>query len=861
MIRFSGNQGLRFKILAGYTSLFVVASLLGGMVFYSLVKKTITENIQSELYNTTGVVLNMVKTAANVSIKNYLRAVCEKTKQNIEAVYEQFESGRITEEAAKAEVRKIIFSQTIGKTGYIYCVSSSGIPVEHPNPEVAGKKDWSDHLFVREMVKRREGYLEYDWKDPGTDYYRPKALYMSYFEPWDWIVSVSTFAEELKELINVDDFRDSILSVKIGKTGYSYIVDTRGNVIIHPKLQGNFFDVQDEDGNYPVREISRLKTGKLVYSWKNADEKEFREKIVIFNYLPEYDWIVASSTYFDECYSVLETIKTIVIAGILIMLLLALLTSFWLSSLVIRPLEFLTERFARGVSGDFTRVPVRTNDEIGKLSICFNSFMEKLEAYNATLRAEVSRHRLTTDALRESEWKYRSILRCIDEGYFEIDLTGHFTFFNHAMSMVSGYAHDELSGKNIMDLANIGDSASFSELFDTVGAPGKNSRMVEWELNRKDMAPCFVETSLSMITDKTGQKIGFRGVLRDVTQRIQYQKALVLSEEIFSKAFQSSPSGMFLLTIDDGRLIKVNESFLRFTGYESKRLLGKNLIDLGFFRDKRDGLRLFSLCKKKRSLRNQEIEFCRTSGDIRQGMVSAEVIEIWGTLCILASLEDHTEVNRLEREFLDMSERERQRIAFDLHDDLCPRLIGIEVLIEILKQRLKREFQDTADYADKIQQLIKESIRKIRMLSRGLCPMDIVTHGFDSSLSELAGYVEEVFGIACNLDCDGSNPFTDNSVATHAYYIVHEAVHNAIKHACARTITIHFSTLEGKIRVLIQDDGKGIFQEAGDRGMGLKIMAYRAKRINASLEITECTGGGTMVLLEMETNAKRLKQG
>ena len=862
MLSFLGNLGIRFKILAGYTSIFIAASLIGGAIIYFQVKPTITQNIQNELNNTTGVVLNMVKTAANVSIKNYLRAVCEKTKENIEHIYQRYESGQLTEAEAKNEVRKIIFSQTIGKTGYIYCVNSKGVPIEHPNPDIVGRGDWAHLPFVREMVKRKEGYLEYEWKNPGEKKFRSKALFMSYFKPWDWIVSVSTYSEELKGLINVNDFQESILALKFGKTGYAYVIDSKGNVIVHPNLKGNFFDAQDGEGNYFIREMTRLKTGRLTYSWKNSNEKEFRKKIVIFNYLPEYDWIVASSVYSDEFYSILKIVKKIVIISIFIMLSLVLLTSLWLSNLIIKPLRVLMNHFAKGESGDLsTRVPVKSSDEIGKLSMYFNNFMEKLEIYNTSLKAEISEHQFTADALRDSEWKYKSILKCIHEGYFEVDLKGNFTFFNHSMLTLSKYLKEELISKNIKDLFDIKDSNGVIKNFDAMGLPGKSGGIIEWELIRKGSSNRFAEISLSTIADKKGYQTGFSGVVRDVTLRIQSQKALLLSEEMFSKAFHSNPSGMFLANIETGKLINVNESFLKLTGYDSAGVLGKGLIELEFFRNKKEGQRLLKLLKEKRSLRNHEIDFCRTSGEIRQGTLSAEVLEIWEGMCILVALEDHTKTRLLEKEFLDMRERERQKIAFYLHDDLCPQLIGIEVLIEILKQKLKKKLPDTADYADKIRLLVKESIQKTRLMSRGLCPADIVNHGFDSSLSELVGYVEDVFGIVCHLDCDEStiahdefNPFTDNTIATHAYYIAHEAVHNAVKHADAKNISIHFSTQNNKSRLMIIDDGKGISQNVNGKGMGLKIMNYRARRIKASLEIKNPAQGGTRVLLEIEND-------
>lgn len=842
------RQGIRVKIITGYTLIFILTSILGGMIIYSQVKHTITRNIQNELNNSTDAVLNMVKTAANVSVKNYLRAVCEKTKENIESIYRRYQSGRLTEAEAKKEVRKIMFSQTIGKTGYVYCINSRGIPVEHPNPDVVGKKDWAEWPFTKQMIKMKNGYMEYDWKNPGETYFKPKAIYMNYFEPWDWIISVSTYTEELKDLININDFKESVLALKFGKTGYSYIIDGKGNPIVHPKLENNNIDFQPPEF---INEIIRLKTGKLEYSWKNPDEASFRKKLVFFNYIPEYDWIVASTGYFDEFYSILNIVRKIITLTILIMMALALLSSFWLSRLIIHPLKRLTDHFDMGSPENLSiRMQGNSNDEIGRLAGYFNNFMEKIEVYSNSLKTEISEHRLTAEALMKSEWRYRTILKCIHEGYFEVDLKGNFTYFNDSMEAIAGYSRKELLQKNILQITSDKDREEISNIFDGTGI---KNRIYEWELIRKDSSSCFVETSLSVTVDNLSHQTGIRGVVRDVTQKIQFQKALLLSEEMFSKAFQCSPSGMFVAHIENGRLINVNDSFLKFTGYKSSTMiLGKELMDLDFFKNKKEGEKFFELVNERKSLRNQEIEFCKTSGEIRDGIISAEVLQIWGETCILAALEDYTEVKKLERDFLDTSERERQKIAFALHDDLCPQLIGIEMLIGILGQKLIRDLPDLTDSTDKIEMLIQDSIRKTRLLSRGLCPLDILEHGFDASLSELVGYVEDMFDMVCHLDCDGSNPFTDNSAATHAYYIAHEAVHNAVKHADAKHITIHFSTHKTRSVLMIRDDGKGISYQPGDKGMGLKIMEYRAKRINASLNIRQSLRGGTIVLLVME---------
>lgn len=72
---------------------------------------------------------------------------------------------------------------------------------------------------------------------------------MTYFKPWDWIISASSYREEFSDLVKIEDFRDSILSIRIGKSGYPYIMDSKGTTIVHPYLQGkNLYDQRDASG-------------------------------------------------------------------------------------------------------------------------------------------------------------------------------------------------------------------------------------------------------------------------------------------------------------------------------------------------------------------------------------------------------------------------------------------------------------------------------------------------------------------------------------------------------------------------------------------------------------------------------------
>ena len=231
---------IRYKLLISYSAVFVLSFSIGSGIIYSFVKEVIETNIESELTNTTQTILNMVRTSAGVSIKNHLRAVAEKNRDIAHHFYQQALAGSFSMEEAKNRTREVMLSQTIGKTGYIYCIDSQGVILIHPENALV-HVDLSDYSFIADQKIRKVGYLEYNWKNPGETHPRPKALYMTYFEPWDWIISVSSYRNEFRELVNVDDFRDSILSIVFGQTGYSYVLDLEGNLIVHPLSRGQLF--------------------------------------------------------------------------------------------------------------------------------------------------------------------------------------------------------------------------------------------------------------------------------------------------------------------------------------------------------------------------------------------------------------------------------------------------------------------------------------------------------------------------------------------------------------------------------------------------------------------------------------------
>src|SRR4030042_2190331 len=135
------------------------------------------------------------------------------------------------------------------------------------------------------------------------------------------------------------------------------------------------------------------------------------------------------------------------------------------------------------------------------------------------------------EALRESEEKYRTILENIEDGYYEVDLAGNFTFLNNSMCQIWGYPKEELMGMNDRQYTDKENAKRLFQGFNKVYRTGEPSKGYEYEIIRKDGTKRYVETSVSLRKDSLYKPIGFRGIIRDVTERKRIEKILIKSEE------------------------------------------------------------------------------------------------------------------------------------------------------------------------------------------------------------------------------------------------------------------------------------------------------------------------------------------
>jgi PAS domain S-box-containing protein len=220
-----------------------------------------------------------------------------------------------------------------------------------------------------------------------------------------------------------------------------------------------------------------------------------------------------------------------------------------------------------------------------------------------------------------------------------------------------------------------------------------------------------------------------------------------------------------------------------------------------------------------------------------------------GRHLIYATARNVDRQKQLERQILEVADREKERLGRELHDGLCQTLAGIAALSATLSRSLvaSSDFDGSAAAA-RIARLLSKAIGEARDLSRGLSPSGLRGGNLAVALEGLALNVLQLFRVSCTFESEGPVPRLAQEVAAHLFRIAQEAVSNAVAHGRADRIEISLGGTDGDGLLSVRDNGVGLPDEAHQgRGIGLHTMAYRARLIRGSLDVRRLVPRGTAV--------------
>ncbi|HNV65442.1 MAG TPA: PAS domain S-box protein, partial [Smithellaceae bacterium] len=174
---------------------------------------------------------------------------------------------------------------------------------------------------------------------------------------------------------------------------------------------------------------------------------------------------------------------------------------------------------------------VRKNGEIRNLQAFRKEIVWNGKKQFQIIYHDITKQKAAEKALQQSEEKYRTILETMEEGYYEVDLAGNTTFVNDAVCRINGYSRQEIIGRNNRDYTSPETAKKVYKEFREVYITGKPGKTSEHQIIRKDGSKTWIEASITPRKDAAGKIIGFKGIVRDISERKTTEDALRASEE------------------------------------------------------------------------------------------------------------------------------------------------------------------------------------------------------------------------------------------------------------------------------------------------------------------------------------------
>jgi two-component system CheB/CheR fusion protein len=458
-------------------------------------------------------------------------------------------------------------------------------------------------------------------------------------------------------------------------------------------------------------------------------------------------------------------------------------------------------------------------------------------------------------ALRDSAERLRALVNTAVEAIITIDERGSIESFNSAAEKMFGYTAREIIGHNVSVLMPSPYRDQHDRYIHAYCQTGQ-AKIIgigrEVVGRRKDGTVFPMDLSVGEVHLSSGRM--FTGIARDITARKQVEAAL-RREHLFTSTILETCGALVVVLDRDARIVRFNRACERATGFSLAEVQAENFIERFVFPEELKTVReVFERLRDGDGPSEYE-NFIRTR-DGQRRLVSwsnnALFDEQGRVEFVIGTGIDITEHRRLEREILEISDREQRRIGRDLHDGLGQHLTGLELLNQTLSGKLKREAPALVSAANDISCQIREVVAQTRLLSHNLSPVPLEADGLMTALAELAAGTAAMGHMRCEFNCEKPVLMPDADTATHLYRIAQEAVNNALKHAAAAQIRIALAEREQRWEMRVEDNGRGFpASEVRKPGLGLRMMQYRAQLVGGTLEISSRPGRGTLVLCSL----------
>jgi len=465
------------------------------------------------------------------------------------------------------------------------------------------------------------------------------------------------------------------------------------------------------------------------------------------------------------------------------------------------------------------------------------------------------------EALRESEGKYRSVVERASDG-IGIVQDGLLKYANPRLADIGGYAVEEVMGKPFADFVHPDDVAETVECYTRRLQGDDAPARYETKLLHKSGRTVQAEVSGGVITYQN--RTADLAIVRDITERKRAEEALRESEERYSQLFATVPDASMIFDAETRRFLDVNASALDLYGYTEEEFLNLKLSDITAESDASDTSVEQTLAGE---LTQVPLRYHKKKdGTVFPVEISAGTFHLGARNVLCGLVRDITRRNQAEealkqsreelRELAShlevVREKERGRIAREIHDELGQALTALKMDLHWLAGKLPRE-EPLLAKTRTMSNLIDVTVQSVQRISSELRPGLLDNLGLSAAVEWQAREFQERTGILLGIEIDPEEIVLDRDRSTAIFRIFQETLTNVTRHAKASKVEVLLKEKPDAIELKVRDNGRGVTEDqmSDPRSFGLMGMRERVHGLRGNLAITGTPNKGTTVLVNI----------
>ncbi len=506
------------------------------------------------------------------------------------------------------------------------------------------------------------------------------------------------------------------------------------------------------------------------------------------------------------------------------------------------------------------------------------------------------------------EKQYRDIIEFSGDVFFTVDPSGNFTYANEVASEVTGLTAQEILKTNYLDLVSPSHQKEVYEFFSNHFSSKADQASLIFPITSKSGEIVWLDQKLSTIWSESKFKIfGYSAAARNITKEYETSTKLKESESHYQALFNDSPTPLLLQDLSSvkncidklkkkgitqfGKYFQENIEEVVEVAMKIKNLkVSKELIALHEAESAEDYFINYASFHTEQSFEEFQKELIAIAeGKMGRGAEcemktkSGEDIVVfmkWGTLPgyedtfsrVLTSFTDVTPLRekhsalqiaeqelsslnddlleeiklrkKIQLNLVNIEERERKRMARELHDGLGQKLTAVKFTLGAIRRSAKLESSQMEILSESIK-IIEETMGEVREISHNLIPAVLKDFGMEAAISKICDRADKFNSFDVTYHVRGKIPKLAEHIETALYRIAQEIMNNASKYSNANTVVVNLTHSRGELNLFIKDDGIGFDMTIDRVGMGLKNMKERCAMIDAKCDIKSTLGVGT----------------